>query len=243
MKKHIAILLALLLIGSVCLCGCNAEDGAEQVSVTMAKQEYTGDNIIELPRFVGEGEGVTALNAEIGEKLSYFTDGYEEHSGEETPWYEIKSYPVCDERYAQVVVTAIELPNYGTDGEVYSFNYDKKSGKSITLDDALAAGKTTADEEMATVAELYGEFAGEGDVLERVELPAFAYVNNELWIIARVYVANELASEHNRLFVYYVGDRSMLPYSGIDLLPPEVCEHLDPALYYDRLDSLTDAAG
>ena len=126
---------AVMMLGAVVCSGCREKN--EVTGVTMAQQEYIGSNIFEIPRFEGEGEDAALLNTQLDQWTAPWLAGWESVRNDDVYWYEVKSYPVCGRRYKQVVTTAIEYPNYGTDGDVFSFCYDSKKGRQLTLDDAL----------------------------------------------------------------------------------------------------------
>ena len=238
MIKRIICLLAsvLLLAGCTALTGC----GEKVTGVAMEHQEYPGNNIYEIPRFEGESKEAVELNVAIYEQMSPYFTGWESVRNDEVFWYEVKSYPVCGRRYKQVVTTAIEYPNYGTDGDVFSFCYDSKKGRQLTLDDALGQAGVSRETAMQRVGTLMTPYLFEGDLVIEVSFPGFVFIEDELHLIARAFVENELASEHDELYVYSVADDVLYDYTGGLLLPAEVCDRTEYPLYVHRQEQQAD---
>lgn len=152
MKKW--IILCALAAASLCaLAACEAAPPSEMPSAGQSEQatvpqeppglrlsvnEKQGDSIIEIPEFVAPGDNpeIDSLNAKIYEN---HTKLYEEWK--KTPnsvrGLEIKSHSFTNENYVQVVVTQLEFPTYGTQGNIFSYNYDSKNHKALTSDDVL----------------------------------------------------------------------------------------------------------
>lgn len=230
MKRTISLLMAALL-----MCGILSGCGKEKVTgVSMEYQEYVGENIYEIPRFDGESEEAVRLNLSIYEQMTPYFTGWESVKNDEVYWYEVRSYPVCGQRYKQVVVTAIEYPNYGTDGDVFAFCYDSKKNRQLTLEDALGQAGVLRETVMQRVGQLMTPYLMEGDLVIEISFPGFVFIEDRLHVIARAFVENELASEHDELYVYSVEGDTLREYVGDYLLPPEVCDRLEPELYIHR---------
>ncbi|MBE6759907.1 MAG: hypothetical protein E7554_07445 [Ruminococcaceae bacterium] len=233
MKRVSAIILAAaLLLGAAVCSGCGEKN--EVTAVTMAQQEYPGSNIYEIPRFEGKGEDAELLNAQLTERLAPYVAGWDAVKADDTFWYEIKSYPICGERYRQVTVTAIEYPNFGTDGDVFSFCYDSKEHRQLTLEDALTAAGVSRETVEAGISELMVGYLTEGDLVIDLSFPAFSFSADELYVVARAYIENDLADERDELFVYNTARGTLSDYTGGQLLPTGLCDRLDPPLHYDR---------
>ena len=232
MKRFISLMPALAMISGVrMLSGC----GKDKVTgVSMAEQVYSGSNIYEIPQFDGESKEAVMLNVNIYERMAPYITGWETIKNDETYWYEIKSYPICDKRYRQVVVTALELPNYGTDGDVFSFCYDSRKNTVLTLDDALAQANVSRETAEHRIGQLMTGYLYEGDLVVDISFPAFIFAGGELCLIARAFVENDLASEHDELYVYNTARDTLSDYTGGCLIPAGLCDQLQPPLNYAR---------
>ena len=231
MKRFSALLMAALMLLGV-LSGCG--DSNEITGVSMAQQEYVGYNIFEIPRFDGEGEAVDQLNAQLDKRLAPYIDGWDAIKGDDVYWYEVKSYPICGERYMQIAVTAIEYPNYGTDGDVFSLCYDADEGRQLTIDDALQQAGVSRETVEQRACMLMTDYLSEGDLVIEVSMPAFVFAGSELYVVLRAFIENDLADEHDELFVYNAAQDTLTDYSGGKLLPTGLCDHCEPPLHYDR---------
>lgn len=229
--KRVIILIAAVICFAAVITGCGR---SSVIGVSMAAQEYVGSNIYELPRFDGKGDAVDQLNAAIQQELTHYISGWESVKADGTYWYEIKSYPICTERYKQVVVTAIEYPNYATDGDVYSFCYDIKKDAILTLDDALKQAGVSRETVEQRIDQLMRDYLTEGDSVADITYPAFAFAGGELYIVARAFIENNLTSEHDELFVYNTATGAITDYCGQNLFPAGLCDQFDPALSYGR---------
>lgn len=232
MRLFSFVLAAAMLLGAAACSGCREKH--EVSGVAMAQQEYIGSNIFEIPRFVGEGEDVDMLNARLSEWASPWIAGWDSVRNDDVYWYEVKSYPLCGERYRQVAVTAIEYPNYGTDGDVFSLCYDSEEHKLLSLDDALTAAGVSRETVEQRVGMLMIDYLSEGDLVIDLSFPAFVFAGNELCVVARAFIENDLADEHDELYVYNTAQDALSDYTGGKLLPTGLCDRLDPPLHYDR---------
>ena len=223
---------AVIAAGAFLCTGCGKKN--EVTGVSMAYQEYIGSNIFEIPRFVGEGKDADMLNSQLNQMLAPYISGWPSVRNDETYWYEVRSYPLCGERYRQVAVTAIEYPNYGTDGDVFSVCYDADKNRLLTLDDALSIAGVSRETVEQRVDMLMIDYLCEGDVVVNISFPAFVFAGNELCVISRAFIENDLADEHDELYVYNTAQDTMTDYSGNELLPTGLCDRLDPPLHYDR---------
>ena len=225
---------AVMMLGAVVCSGCGEKN--EVTGVTMAQQEYVGSNVFEIPRFEGEGEDAAMLNAQLDQWASPWLSGWESVRNDDVYWYEVKSYPLCGERYKQVAITAIEYPNYGTDGDVFSLCYDAEEHKLLSLDDALALAGVSRETVEQRVGLLMIDYLSEGDLVIDISFPAFVFAGNELCVVARAFIENDLADEHDELYVYNTAQDALSDYTGDRLLPTGLCDRLDPPLHYERAE-------
>jgi hypothetical protein len=155
MKKRLilAAVLAILLITAACT-GNNVPNDADgfdniasDISGVNARlgfmvQEYIGDNIAEIPYIEyrdAQSESIDAINRSLNQGIRQTYDDFmRENADSEYPmWIEIKSYPFAGDRFLQAVVTHNEYPTYGTDGNMFSINYDKIDDIWVGFDWAL----------------------------------------------------------------------------------------------------------
>jgi len=234
MKRIISFLAAVtVLFSAVCLSGCREKNHVSGVG--MARQDYS-HGVLEIPCFTGEGDAVDRLNEVLFEKLAPYAAGWESVLNDEVCYYEIKSYPLCTDRYKQVVTTAIELPNYGTHGDVFSFCYDTESGALIELDVALSRCGVSRETLELRTAELIEGCLFEGDVVIDISFPAFVFADGELNVITRAFIESEEEDMCDRLYIYNTAQDSMSEYDGVCLLSAGLCDRLDPPLSYERED-------
>ncbi len=223
---------SVMALSTAALSGCGEKN--EVTGVSMAQQEYVGSNIFEIPRFDGEGKDADMLNAQLSEQTAPYLSGWDSIKNDDTFWYEIKSYPICGGRYRQVAVTAIEYPNYGTDGDVFSLCYDAQEHKLLSLDDALLTAGVSRETVEQRVGMLMTGYLSEGDLVIEISFPAFVFAGSELCVVARAFIENDLADEHDELYVYNTAQDTLSDYTGGLLLPGGLCDRLDPPLNYDR---------
>ena len=112
-------------------------------SIVAATQKYDARNIVEILELKDSAKNaeVDAFNKAVRATVGKFYDAYAKNSKNpeyrETYWVEIRSYPFTNENFLQVVTSYVELPTYGSSGEIVSFNYDRKRGRFINLSDIL----------------------------------------------------------------------------------------------------------
>ncbi len=167
MKKW--IILCALAAASLCaLAACDAAPPSEMPSAGQSEQatvpqeppglrlsvnEKQGDSIIEIPEFVAPGDNpeIDSLNAKIYEN---HTKLYEEwkKAPNSVRGLEIKSeLSFANEEYVQAVVTQLEFPTYGTQGDIFSYNYDVKNQKAITLEEFLPKLNRSPDDLLGAI--------------------------------------------------------------------------------------------
>lgn len=234
-RRMISVALAAVLTVSVCvLSGCG---GAGETAIIMSRQSYDEDgSIVEVPKFVSEGKSssIDKLNVSVSNSLANYVRGYGGVTDDTYEWYEIKSYPVSSEDYLQVVVTAVAYPNYATQGEAFSFNYDKKNDSILTLADALASFGSDTNDELDNIGALFEPYAYEGDIYSHAVPCGFIIQNSGVIMIVRVFCRNELASDYDALFVYRTDSGTLSPYDGNILFDAGICDSFEPPLFYEQ---------
>ncbi|HWP52075.1 MAG TPA: hypothetical protein VN626_10310 [Clostridia bacterium] len=112
-------------------------------SIGFITQTYDGKNIAEIP-YINDGGTASSdieainrsLNQGIQQVYTTFMASADAKSGD--AWIEIKSYPFITPDYIQVVVSSCTYPIYGTDGDLFSINFDVKNNKWLSINDVLA---------------------------------------------------------------------------------------------------------
>ncbi len=107
--------------------------------ITFPTQDYDDEVIAEIPYIECDGESSEIdslnrlINQGIGMIYNNFLNDYVAGDGS----IEIRSYPMTNDRYIQVVLTYNTYPCYGTAGSIYSYNYDRDNDEVVTLEMAL----------------------------------------------------------------------------------------------------------
>ncbi|HWR56600.1 MAG TPA: hypothetical protein VN462_08825 [Negativicutes bacterium] len=121
----------------------------DSAEIGVMTQEYIGDNIAEilminydgsqpaLARFGGRNPEIESLNNAIKFGIQQRYNEFRE-SNRAGRSIEIKSYPFTSEDYLQIVMTSASYPSYGTDGSIWSYNFNKKDNEFMALADVLA---------------------------------------------------------------------------------------------------------
>jgi len=114
---------------------------AVDARITFMVQEYIGYNIAEIPYIEYDGDrrdSIDALNRSLNQGIRQIYDDFMNGLTEDDPsWIEIKSFPFTTDKRLQVVITYATFPSYGTDGEIFSVNYDKVNDIWLGIDYAL----------------------------------------------------------------------------------------------------------
>ena len=147
-KKKRPPLWLMALVGAVILlCGslvsCQSQAQGQDTSLSMDVQYYDAkENYIEIPTLTGSGEGVTAINEALAQlKADYqaILDGSDQTPGEN----HCLLYPSETDRYLSLVFFRDQYRTDLTTGHITTLVYDKKTGKQVTLPEALElAGQT-----------------------------------------------------------------------------------------------------
>ncbi len=210
---------------------------SSDVYITMMEQDYSNGNIIEIPMFSYDGTN-TELNKlniplkTLSSEYYAFIDNYDENSGS----LEIKAYPFTSDNYAQVIVTKIQYPSYGTDGEVFSLNYDKKSQQIIDLSDALAKVGITEDKVIARVKQLYKPESPTRFFVS-AEISAFRVINeNEIELILIISSDDPISTEASYFYIYNTKTDKLLDKPSSNLYAANAPDKMNPPLNYSSLN-------
>lgn len=182
----------------------------EPPEINWEVQEAKGDSIIEIPKFVLQGEENPALedlNTQIDQNHTKLYDEWKKNP-DSVQELEIKGHTFTDENYVQIVMTQLEFPTYGTQGDIFSYNYDVKNRKVVTLEEALAKFNRSSEDLLSSM-----EFSlPNNTTVSRSELQGFLLLTNgKLNCYAKVFFTNsENAPEgdYNMLYTIQVDPAS-----------------------------------
>lgn len=155
MKKIVLLMMSLLLVFSLAACGDdnsqqtnnnnNNQQQEEQPTVETAGLKLVGELEIsagqaeavtlDIPELKADAENtvLTGFDTDIQDKLAAWLSELGE--GESL---NVNAYVLDTENYLSVVLTKAVVPNYGSDGEVYSYVYDKIVNNAMDVDYAKA---------------------------------------------------------------------------------------------------------
>lgn len=156
MKKRFSIVSVLLI--TILLLTALPVSAAEGPSVYM---DYRYSNpetgtIIEIPHISGGGKAVKSINAQL-DIIKTIYEPYTDPKNSSPMWAEVLAYLCVTDRYINIVITCNEYPTYAYDGEMYTFVYDKKTGREFTLAEAMKSSNYTE----ATFANLFKDKVAE----------------------------------------------------------------------------------
>ena len=145
----VLVLSLLAIFGTPHQTAANGSITNESTKIGVMTQEYVGDNIAEilmidydgnqpaLVRYGGKNPEIESFNNAIKFGVQRRYDEYRKVKPE-SGWLEIKSYPFSSPDHLQIVTTYAVYPAYGTDGELSSYNFDKKNNRFMHVSDVLA---------------------------------------------------------------------------------------------------------
>jgi hypothetical protein len=162
-------------------------------------------------------------------------------TGDDQSWAEIRSYPFTSEEYLQVVSTLAVFPNYGDDGEVFSWVFDRKANKWVESETVYAAAGLTADALLVAAREAYVPEAA-GETVLSVEPAAFRYRAEEDGtyspeFLLEAQIDNPAGDPWRGLFGYAHsadGGSVMWHLNPNSLFDPAELDTTDPPLAYAR---------
>lgn len=252
MKKLLCSLLVsaavLFLTAAACGTAGNAAINNDSTVIGVMTQEYSGDNIAEILMLYYDG-GQPALaefgyrnpeaesfNLTIKSGIRQFYYDFMDNScdGE---WIEIRSYPFTSERYLQIVTTAAVYPSYGTDGDMWSYNFDKQDNRFMNLEDVLRELNLNERRLARQVKALYVPETPSQSVGE-VEATGFLITQGPsgpvTQLLLKVVLEDSLAQSWNRFFVYTPALNELIPLNSQCLFDPHDMDQMDPPLAYQQ---------
>lgn len=247
----ILYIVATLLLVSGCSSGkSRSADNVKNESgayISMMEQNYEGNNIVEVPMIMYDSEQpwlaeyggkhpeLEMLNNDIKANVLRMYNDFED-SDEKDFWIEIKTYPFTNKQMIQLVINQIMYPNYGTEGDIISYTFDKVNDEWIGLGAMLERLNISQNviEEGAT-----NSFVSEqgNEYVDKVEIQGFRYIDdNSADFFLKIFVINPDAEPWDGLFQYsYTPTEQTL--RKLDMERPFKVSELDvmdPPLHYSR---------
>lgn len=146
-------------------------------------------------------------------------------------WREIRSYPVTSEKYVQVLMTCLECPNYGTCGDLRTYNYDISRESAMKKMDALNHSGITEDELLEAVQGAYVE-KDDGIYYDHAEYCGFIMLEDgSVDFYLKVYFGNEQAEPFDEFASYnsVTGKFTLYEY-GTDPVSEDIVDEMLPPL-------------
>jgi hypothetical protein len=224
-----------------------------QTTIEYQVQEYGdgeyGPGPVEIPMFTYDGgqpafdatdhknPALEAINLSIRNEL---LDPLNASAGSEDQWMEIRAYPFTSPEYLQVICTMATFPNYGDDGEVFSWVFDREANQWVEPEDVYAAAGLTGDALLVAVREAF-EPENDGESVVSVEPAAFMYYPDSSAATVPVFLVeakidNPEGDPWRGLFGYAtVNDETILEHlDPAELFDPSEPDQTDPPLAYAR---------
>ena len=97
--------------------------------------KFDGDWIVEIPYVYGpDNDAIEAINEDLQAMYDYYVQFEKDTDG---GWLDWRADIYLDESYLQIVMLCNEYPTYGTDGDIYSWNYNIAQEELEDFDDAI----------------------------------------------------------------------------------------------------------
>ena len=196
--------------------------------------------IVEIPYFGTlnwDDTSFQGLNERIMEELYSVA---EEGRSDEVTWPDIRSYVMTDDTYMQAVSTAIIYPNYATDGEVYSYNYDKVNQREMTLEDGLKLAGVTEEELLKKVEAAYVPDY-DASVYDHAELGGFRVKQDgTVDFYLKLFIKNPEADDYDEIATYQMSDDTLHIYDGEVLIPDSEIDVFAPPLTHGDKSKAVD---
>lgn len=161
-----------------------------------------------------DNTAVTDLNKRIYDELYSMTNDLYTEENYDITWLEIYTERYDSDEYVQAVTTAIEYPNYATEGDIYSYNYDVVNRKAMTNQDGLDLTGITEQEMYKNIKDKYKpEY--DYDEYDHSEYKGFCVLDDgtvDYYFV--IYIKNEASSDRNALMVYHSKDGTIGKYNS-----------------------------
>ena len=220
-----------------------SDESEDNAHITFMTQEYKSDNIAEIPYIEYDGDKnfeIDAINNSINQGIQRI---YNEFMGDgsevpENTWIEIKSYPFTSSEYLQVVVTSNIFPTYGTDGDLFSVNYDKKTGKWISVDDILKELDMDSEQLLIEVGEAYEPEFPEMQ-MDKVEVTGFLMHEgtdgHTVELFLEITEKNVDSDTWKGFYSFTPESRTLFRMDNVCLFDPNAMDQMTPPLSYQKI--------
>lgn len=245
---------------SICISGCSSQKSRPDDNPTgdvknesgayvgMMEQNYEGNNIVEIPMIMydsdqpwlaeygGKHPVLEMINNHIKANLLQTYNDFNGFNDSDDFQIEIKTYPFTDKRMIQLIITQILYPNYGTEGDIMSYNFDKDNNERITLDAMFERLNISQDAIEKGAKNSFVSERGK-EYVDKVEVQGFRYIDdNSADFFLKIFVINPDADPWDGLYKYsYTPKEQKL--SKLDIEQPFKISELDvmdPPLHYSR---------
>jgi hypothetical protein len=215
----------------------NTDQSGTYISLTT--QEYDGTNIVEIPYIVyaeDRNPEIDSLNRSVNQGVQMIYENFLENQSDGES-IEIRSYPFTTDKYLQVVVTYITYPIYGTDGEMFSINYDREADRAMSvLDLGLSEDELLYEVGQAFVPEV------EGSLIDEVRLVGFLMHETENGdvpeLLLQIAVDTPGADVWEGFYSYMNDNNSntndLIRLTSTCLFDPYNMDQMDPPLAYSK---------
>jgi hypothetical protein len=242
-ERGLVLAAVLTFVLALSACGAGAQSppqtpssGGGDAKIAVMTQEYEGDNIAEILKIEYDGENpeIAAINSDISNDVYQRYSDFKTGGEQEGNWMETRAYPFTGDDYLQIVMTQVEYPIYGTDGEIWSYNFDRRENARVLLADVMNALELTEDALTQRIKELYTpEFPSQS--VGAVSARGFRILpDGQTQLLLRVTVENSEAEPWDSFYGFIPQTGELLPLNKECLFAPEEMDRMDPPLSYDR---------
>lgn len=203
---------------------------SNQTKFDIAKQEYSEFRNVEIINISSDNEtdSIKSINNDIDQKITKIYDDVIAENNNDVG-FDILVYPFADENYLQLVYTSLVFPNYATDGDIYSFNYNIKQDKYIKLDDIFSELNTTEDAIKSEIKPLYTpEY--EGISLTDIDICGFLYKDNDIILLLNLSIDSTIAEPCTLFYSYTVNSKTLNKLDRANLFSPNDLVKFDPPI-------------
>lgn len=216
-------------------------------TVTMQLQEYSGDNIGEVPVLSGvKNDAIDKINSELADLVAEYQETKAENSANSpVAWVECRAYPSVNKKYVNLAFTWAEYPTYGTQGKVISYVYDIDNQKEIDPEDALTLTNTTKAQIQSACATLLEQ---ENPYQTISDLDVEGCKMNEdgsadIYVVVSVTFPSDTpleyaATDYNAIYIYHTATQTISAYKvNQPLIPAKELASFTPALAYESMSA------
>jgi hypothetical protein len=247
----LALLLAACCGGVAGATGQNAPNIAlnnDSSKIGVMTQEYVGNNIAEilminyngaqpaLARYGGRNPEIESFNNAIKFGIQQRYNEFMSKQ-QDRDWIEIKSYPFSTAEHLQIVTTAATYPSYGSDGDIASYNFNKKENRFMALADVMKELGLDQHKLVKKVKELYVP-KNPSQSVEKVTATGFlvrsAPSGPLTQLLLEVVIHNSASEPWKHFFSYTPALNELFKLNADCLFDPNDMDRMDPPLVYQR---------